>query len=153
MQCGSGRGKNDEYRKYECLNPIMRCSSGKAYGSIAGPPPPLHGAIHAAAIQPPQQRVGVICIPSIFFVAYAGLFLSTSYWSFQDAGKHDEGQLWKTELKLYKAVIDTEFRPLLYATVHLKALLCFGSSPFFPEGGGIAISRCWYKKMPEPVLI
>ena len=45
--------------------PFMRCGSRRAYGSTAG----FflhHGVMHAAAIGPPQWRIGMVCTPADF---------------------------------------------------------------------------------------
>ena len=44
----------------------MRCGSGTACGGIADFFP-HHGVICAAAARPPQRKVGVVCLPAIFF--------------------------------------------------------------------------------------
>ena len=71
MRCGSGSGdgKNREHRKYKCQNPFTRYGSGTACDGVADPPPPPqhHGVICAAAARPPQRKVGVVCLPAIFF--------------------------------------------------------------------------------------
>ena len=58
-------------------------------------------------------------------------FTINSYRSFRDVGNRDEGQLRKTELKLYEVVIGTVFRPLFHGIVQTKVLLSFGSSSLF----------------------
>ena len=86
MQCGSsgGDGKTCKHTKYECLIPLMGCGSGMACSCIVECLP-HHGVIHAEAAQPPQWKMGVVCIPakssfvcSLFFCCcYVGL-LSTA---------------------------------------------------------------------------
>ena len=124
----------------------MRCSSGMACSGVAEffPTPWL---ICATATGPLQWKVGVVCIPTFFF--FLCWTLINSHRSFQDAGHRDEGQLRKTEVELYEAVIGIMLRPLFYGTVQPKALLSFGSSWvllyffnifFFLCGESIAIS-------------
>ena len=57
---------------------------------------------------------------------------------FPRTGNRSEGQLRKTELKLYEVVMGTVFRSLFYGIVRPKALLSFGSSLFFPRRASIA---------------
>ena len=86
-------------------------------------------------MQPPQWKVGTVCI--FFFLLW---HFVNSYESFKDASNHDEGQLRQTELKvqfLYEIVIGTVFRPLFYGIVHLKAMLSFGPSPLFSPHKGL----------------
>ena len=65
---GGGDGKNREHRKYECVIPFMRCDSRTACGFVfVFVFCQHHGAIPAAAAGPPQRKVGVVCIPVIFF--------------------------------------------------------------------------------------
>ena len=66
---------------------------------------------------------------------------------FPRTGNRDEGQLRKSELKLFEVVAGTVFRHLFYGIVLPKALLSFGSSSlFFPRRGSIAISVCMCMK-------
>ena len=96
---------------------------------------PHNGVISVAATRPLQQKVSVVCIPAIFLFLLCWTLIN-SYPSFQDASNSDEGQLRKTELKLYEVVVDIMFRPLFHGIVQPKALLSFGPSPlFFPPIG------------------
>ena len=55
--------------------PFMRCGSRRAYGSAAG----FflhHGVMHAAAIGPPQWRIGMVCTPVV--VGSVGLVPTTT---------------------------------------------------------------------------
>ena len=74
MRCGSNSGdrENRKHRKYECLIPFKRCGSRMACGGIAEFFSHL-GASRATAAEPPQQKVGVVCIPAIFCFVFVTL--------------------------------------------------------------------------------
>ena len=130
---GSGDGKNREHIKYECLISFMRRGSGTACGGVADFfPRTTDRATCAAATRHLQRKVGVVCLFCHFFL-FNFLDSYQEVPKFPRAGNRDEGQLRKTEFKLYEVVIGTVFRPLLYGIVQPKALLSFGSSSlFFP---------------------
>ena len=92
---------------------------------------PHRGASRAAAARPPLRKAGVVCLPANFSLKFLDSYQQLP--KFPRASNRDEGQLRKTEFKLYEVVIGTVFRPLLYGIVQPKALLSFGSSSlFFP---------------------
>ena len=79
-----------------------------------------------------------VYLPMFFVVVAVTLGSYQQPPKFPRAGIHDEGQLRKTELKLYEVVIGTMFRPLFYGIVQPKVLLSFGSSSLvFPSIGEI----------------
>ena len=134
MWCRSGNGKNCKHRKYECLIPFMQCGSGTTSGDIveyfSAPWSDSCRCCRASAVESGRG----LHSRRFFFVfvlfCYIGLFIK-SYQSFKDAGNCNEGQLGKTELKLWEVVIGIMFRPLFYGIWQPKALLSFGSSLFF----------------------
>ena len=89
-----------------------------------------------------------------FFVLFVTLDSNQQLPKFQRAGSCDEGQLQKTELKLYETVVSTMFRLLFNAIVQPKVLLFWlPFSIFFPCRGSIAISSAHVWKWPKPVSI
>ena len=71
--------------------PFMWYSSGTACGGVTDMFLP-NGMIHAAAAWPPQRKVGLVCIPTRFFLRWTCI---NSRQSSQNAGNRDEGRLWK----------------------------------------------------------
>ena len=59
---------------------------------------PQHEVICAAAARPAQQKVGVVCLPTIFFFIIKILDSYQQLLKFPRAGNRDEGQLQKTEV-------------------------------------------------------
>ena len=140
MQCGSGSSdsKNHEHTKYECLIPFMQCASGTACGSAVDFfSAPWSDSCCCRKTSAVESGYGLY---SHHFCCCCWLrwTLINSYRSFQEAGNRNEGQLQKTQLRLYEVVIGAVFRPLFCGTVQPKALLSFGSSsPFFIPSGEV----------------
>ena len=82
MLCGhsSDNGKTDEHGNYGCLIPFLSFHGMWQRNGMRGrcgflpPPPPLHGAIPAAAARPPQRKIDMVCIPDNFFFRTLDLY-------------------------------------------------------------------------------
>ena len=98
--------KKREHRKYECLIPFMLRNSMR-WSCGFFPPVPWSDSCHC-----PQGsgKWAWFALPPIFLFKFLDSYQQLP--NFPKAGNLDEGQLRKTELKLYAVVIGTVFRSL-----------------------------------------
>ena len=142
MLCGSSDGENCKHRKYKCLIPFMRCSSGKASNGVAD-------FFHTMEQFVPLQHS--LCSGKCAWCAFLPFFscccflgLSTSATQVSES----QPSWWRTITKNWTQVVwgcsrhHVQTFVLWYCATRSVAFFWIFFSIFFQRKGSIAISSC-----------